>query len=161
MRFLERSVEFIFVSVLPTINTALVTIVRPVSPSRPASEAQVHSGLRSYLSPPGAHIRGPGQVRREWGLTGRSQRRRPALWDLEPSWSRQTTGGGRSPTLAPRPRLAQHTAASSERASRPHRRVSGPESAAPPSAPHHRPDTTPHLRPRSTPHRSEPRPASP
>lgn len=52
MRFLDRSLQFIFVSVLPTINTALVMILRkgkthlrPVSPRRPASDAQVHSGL--------------------------------------------------------------------------------------------------------------------
>lgn len=169
MRFLERSLQFIFASVLPTINTALVMILRkgkthlrPVSPRRPASDAQVHSGLGELPVPSRGPHPGTG-AGTEGGGTDRqvAATKAQALGLGTPSWSRPTAGGGRSATLAPRSHLAQRTAASSQRASHPHRRVSGPESAAPPSAPHHLPDTTPHLRPRSTPHLSEPRPASP
>lgn len=130
MRFLERSLQFIFVSVLPTINTALVTILRkgkthlrPVSPSRPASDAaQVHSGLGGATCPlPGPTSGDPGRYGGREGGRADCQvaaTKARALGLGTPSWRLQTPGGGRSATCS-------HAPATSERASRPHRRVSG------------------------------------
>lgn len=110
MGFLTRSLQFIFVSILPTINTALVMILRKgkhlrqVSPCRPASDAQVHSGLWGAACP----LPGPTSGdRRRYGRGGRKDWRvattkARALRPGNPNWSRWTPG--RWPLRHPGPR---------------------------------------------------------
>lgn len=126
---------------------ALVTILRkgkthlrPVGPRRPASDAQVHSGLWGTTCP---HPEPTSGDRRRYGGRGagrsdkgpRSETWNPKLEPQEPGRWPLSLPGPTPPAGTPHRRLIPAHA-------RPAHRVPGPESGTPPPPPHHPADAT-------------------
>lgn len=139
--------------------------LRQVSPSRPASDAQVHSGLWGATCP----LPGPTSGdrcrygRKEGEPAGRSDKGpRFGTWNpkLEPLDPGPPVAAPSPWPQVPGPSLVPRSSASSEPTSGPSRRVSGTPGGPLPIT---GPTGPPHLRCRSPPHSylAEPRPASP